>query len=150
MPAILKHHLSGGYPRDRYLRQSVEAEQARERALEDGAEGKALTRGRLLEFGLVVPGNAANETDRQVATIIRQDVTKEEIIEIADDNLADSLIVEVAVDELGEGGQKAVGQWLAIDTIDDIGHRQAIFSLKFSLDIFRQNALIKCIQEATA
>ena len=68
--------------------------------LKNGAHGEALGGCGLAEFTLVMPGDAADKADGKVRTTIGQDVLPEEIAEIADDKLADGLIVEVAVDEL--------------------------------------------------
>ena len=96
----------------------METDKSFDGTAEDGAEGKPLTLGSLPELGLKEVGNAADETDGEVGTLVGGDVETEEVDESVDDELTHLRNVKVSVDEGGERSQKAVGQWLAVDLID--------------------------------
>ena len=51
------------------------------------------------------------------------------------------------MNERSERCQKAVGHRLTIHTLDDIGHRQAIFLFKLRAYFFRQNTFIELVQK---
>ena len=100
-------------------------------ALDDVADGEPNTFCRLAELGLVIIGDAAYERDGEVAALIGSQMLEEEGSEVVDDHLPNSFIAEVAVNKAGKGGQETVGKGLAIDAVDDVGHRQACRSLEF-------------------
>ena len=102
-----------------------------------------MTLGSLSELGLKEVGNAADETDGEVGTLVGGDVETEEVDESVDDELTHLRNVKMVVDEGGERSQKAVGQWLAVDLIDNLWHHKSRFSLERRLDFFGQNSLIE-------
>lgn len=101
----------------------METKQTLDGALQYSTKTEAPSGCRLLELGLVVPGYAAHKTDGQIRTAIGYDILLEKLIEIADDELADGLIVEMAVDELRERREKTIGQRLTVDTFNHRRHR---------------------------
>ena len=70
--------------------------------LHDVAKQEALVVGRHRQLFLEVPGHAADERHGQVTPTIRHDVSAEEVAEAVDDQAADSLVVQVVVDERAE------------------------------------------------
>ena len=114
----------------------METKQTLDGALHNSTKTEALSLCRLLELGQVVPGDAAHKTDGQIRTTIGYYILLEELIEIADDELADGLIVEMAVDELRERCEKTIGQRLTVDTFNHRRHRKTCFLLKTILDFF--------------
>lgn len=73
---------------------------ALKRALHDGANLVVLHLEDKLELLLIIPGYAAHERHRKIATTIAREVIVAEIVKGGVDQLADALIVEVTMDEL--------------------------------------------------
>ena len=115
--------------------------------LEDLAEAEALCLGSLCQLVAKMPGDAAYTRDGHGSQTIGTDVVSEEIAEIVDHDLLHGLVGQVAMDERGERGQEAIGHRFTIDTLDDIGHIQAILTFKLFANIIRQNTFIQLMQK---
>ncbi len=73
---------------------------ALKRALHDGANLIPLHLEDKLELLLIIPGYAAHERHRKIATTIACKVVAGKIVKGGVDQLADALVVEVTMDEL--------------------------------------------------
>ena len=102
------------------------------------------------KLGGEMTGDAAHGTDGKVGAAVLHDVAAEELTEIVDDDGTDGRHGEMAVDERSERGKKTVGQRLAINTADDIGHSQTGFTLKVRQHGGGQTAFIHCVDEKAA
>ena len=68
-------------------------------AAQDGSDGEALGGSCLRELLAEVVGNAADEADGQVCSLILSDIAAEEVAEAADDHLAQFGHVKMLMDE---------------------------------------------------
>lgn len=75
-------------------------------------------------------GDAAHGTDGKFGAAVLHDVAAEELTEVVDNDRTDGGQGEMTVDERSERGEKTVGQRLAIDTADDIGHGETCLTFK--------------------
>lgn len=82
------------------------------------------------EFDGEVTGDAAHGTDGKVGAAVLHDIAAEELTEVVDDDGTNSGTGEMAVDKRSERGEKAVGQWFAIDTANDVGLCKTCLTLK--------------------
>ena len=107
-----------------------------ERCPQERTGPKALPLSNIVQYFLVIPGNATDKRYRQVATMIGYKMNLKKITETANHQFIHIIIVEMVVDEGGERSQKTVGQWFSIDTTDHIGQRHLHKGLEFRLDFF--------------
>lgn len=110
--------------------------QSLQRTLEDVAQYKPFLAGSLRKLLPEVPGYATYERNGQFPTTIGNNITAEEIAETVDNQVSDSLILHVFMNERTERCEKAVRHRLAVDAIYDIGHRQSRLALEIRLNFF--------------
>ena len=89
--------------------------------MDDFADGDVFEGGGAAELGLEMMGDAADEVDGEVGTVVGDDVATEESAEIVDDQLLEGFAVEMLADELRGMRQITVGLRLTIDFVDDVG-----------------------------
>ena len=110
------------------------ADQTCERGLQNGSQLEVETFGGFAEFILIMPSHTTHERDRQVRTVIGLNMITQEVNKVIDYDGSDTSIIKVIADKLGKGSQKAIGQRLTINTLDNLWQIQAGFFLKHRLD----------------
>ena len=71
-------------------------------------------------------GYRADEVDGEIRTIVSEHVAHKKVVETILYKAIYSRNVHMLQNERGESGQEAIGERLSIDTLDNIGRRQAI------------------------
>ena len=95
-------------------------------------------------------GNAADEADGQVCSLILSDIAAEEVAEAADDHLAQFGHVEMLMDKGRKRGQETVGHRLAVNAADDVGHLEPRLLLKSLAQSYGQQSFVKRIEQMAA
>ena len=105
-------------------------------AAQDGTDSETFCISSLCQLVTEKPGDATHKRDWHPGKTIGADIIAEEIAEVIDHDLLHGMVRQMTMDERGEGGQETIGHGFAVDTLDHIGHRQTILTLKFRTDIF--------------
>lgn len=71
-------------------------------------------------------GYRADEVEGEIRTIVSEHVAHKKVVETILYKAIYSRNVQMLRDKGGESGQEAIGERLSIDTLDNIGRRQAI------------------------
>ena len=120
------------------------------RTLHDGAYLIALHLENERELLLIMPGDAAYKRHGQIFATIAREVVVDKIAKRIVDQLADALVVEMTMDELGERGQETVGLRLAINLIDNFGQLHARLALESMPHSEGEHACIEIVQQMLA
>ena len=83
-----------------------------------------------LELLLVIPGYAAHKRYGKVFTAITRQMVVGEIVKGAINQLANALVAEMTINELGQRRKEAIRLGLTIHLIDDFGQLHADFLLE--------------------
>ncbi len=100
-------------------------DQSFHRCLDDPAQGHSLRLEGFLQGIAIEIGDGTIESDRQlVPMVILLDIADEEASESSDHQVLDTGFREVFLQEGHETCQEAIGQFLAVDTVDDLCLRE--------------------------
>ena len=106
------------------------------RALEHGTNRKAQRCCCLTQLTLVGPGNATYKRHRQVATVVRSNMGREELGEVIHHKCTQAWGIEMFVNKRRKRCQKTVGLGLTIDTLDDVSQRKTCLSFEINFQFF--------------
>lgn len=88
---------------------------------QDFAYLEAFFFGCLGQFVMESSGNASYEIYGEVGHLVVAHVAREELSKTVDDHVVDDGFLAVLGDKGHERCEEAIGQWLAVDALDDVG-----------------------------
>ena len=94
--------------------------EASEGTAKNGADFETLVLGSNTKFFLIIPSDTTDKTDRQIWTVVENNVEGEKFRKTVYNHPPNGWFVKMTMDKSGKRGKKAVGQRLAIYLINDI------------------------------
>ena len=118
--------------------------------MDDFTYGDAFKGGGAAELWLEMMGDAADEIDGKVGSLVRDDVAAEEGTEIINDQLLERFTVDMLADELRSMGQITVWHGLPIDFVDDVGEVLACVAEILFTKVIGKGSFEECADKETS